>query len=233
MAFKKILSAVMAGAMVLSIGATAFASTTTPGTTTLEAADPYELTVEGTTDVPTLKIIVPESAGVIANPYRLSVDAQSIGGGATENGQVISPVQYIKNQSEVDVEVTAKAYGYVGGEAFFGTSANNDADKFANITFEMGSCDGTAAPTTYSNSVVLDASEEGKAVGDAAIKMGQSTDGTAVASDGAIGFHFTGTLNDATSTPWTENDTFGATIVFEFKSTANAAAGGGGGAGAP
>lgn len=226
MTFKKVLSAVLAGAMVLSMGMTAFATSTSSGVT-LESEDPYELTVEGTTQVPALKIVVPETASIIANPYRLSVDASSIGGTANESGQVISPVQYIKNMSLVDVEVTAKAYGYVDGEAFFGSAATSDADKFADISFEMGLCDGTQAPASYTaNTVKLDTSEEGKAVGAAGLTMTKSTDGTAVAATGAVGFHFTGDLNDETSTPWTEADTFGATIVFDFTAKANAAASG-------
>ena len=148
MAFKKIMSAVMAGAMVLSLGVTAFASSTSGGVT-LEGELGYELGVEGTTSVPTIKVVVPESAGVIANPYRITVDATAIGGTATESGQIISPVQYVKNLSLINVDIKTSAAGYVGGELTFGTfTAGTEKGKKADVSIEAALCDGTTAPTT-------------------------------------------------------------------------------------
>lgn len=221
MAFKKIMSAVMAGAMALSLGMTAFASSTSSGVT-LEGELGYELGVEGTTSVPTIKVIVPESAGVIANPYRITVDATAIGGTATESGQIISPVQYVKNLSLINVDIKTSAAGWVGGELTFGTfTAGTEKGKKADVSIEAALCNGTAAPTAYSETLKLTATETPVAVG--AVKtMAKSSDGTAVAANGALAFHFSGTMNDAPETPWTEEDTFGATLVFEFTGKANA-----------
>lgn len=224
MTFKKIMSAVMAGAMVLSLGVTAFASAA-PGTITLESADPFELPVTGTTEVPAIKITVPETVGVIANPYRLTVDATSIGGTATEAGQIISPVQYIKNYSKVDVDASVKAAGYVTGEVTFAsaTVAAAEKTKKAYVNLKMGTCNGTAAPTTYSNTLALTATETPVAVGSTPLTMLKSADGTTVDATGAIGFTFEGDLSTAPEVAWTPDDTFGATLFFEFTSKANAA----------
>lgn len=233
MAFKKIMSALMAGALVLSLGVPAFA-TNTPGTLTLETADPYEFTVEGSTAVPAIKIEVPETVGLIANPYALTVDAQNIGGTATEKGVIISPVQYIKNKSLVDIDVTATVAGYVGGEVeFSATTTNTETTKKAFVTFEMATCDGTTAPVTYPNSAVLKVlgdNDSPVAVGSSALTMAKSTDGTAVASTGAIAFHFKGdltpaekvvTTGDSAQAPWNDGDVFGATVVFNFTAKTN------------
>lgn len=223
MAFKKVMSAVMAGAMALSLGMTAFASSTSSGVT-LEGELGYELGVEGTTTVPTIKVVVPETAGVIANPYRMTVDAQGIGGTATENGQIISPVQYVKNLSLVDVDVKTSAAGWVGGELTFGTfTAGTEKGKKADVSIEIGLCDGTAAATSPTTAK-LAATETPTQVGTTLLTMAKS-DGATVASTGALSFQFTGTMNDAPETPWTEEDTFGATLVFEFTAKANAAGG--------
>ena len=233
MTFKKIMSAVMAGAMVLSLGATAFAA---PATVDLETVDPFELPVEGTTQVPTIKIQVPETVGIIANPYNLSVDATAIGGSATESGQIISPVQYIKNLTKgVDIEVKATVAGYVDGEVEFATGTTaTETTKKAYLQIEWGLCDGTAAPT-YGDTTTVAVIADGATptpVGATGLTMKASSDGTAVATNGAVGFHFKGdltpnekvvTTGDTAQTPWSEADTFGATVVFNFTPKTNAA----------
>lgn len=228
MTFKKIMSAVMAGAMVLSLGATAFASST-PGTITLETADPYEFSVESQTQVPAMKIVVPEAVGVIANPYKLTVDATSIGGTATESDVIISPVQYIKNLSLVDVDVKATVAGYVSDEVVFATADPDTTVKAkqAHVTFEMGLCDGSQAPGTYPNSVKLTATETPVAVGSSALTMLKSADGSTVGATGAVGFHFTGKLtpneqiDTSVQAPWNEGDVFGAAVAFTFTAKTN------------
>lgn len=219
MTFKKVLSALMAGAMVLSLGMTAFASATPPPVD-LETTDPYELVIEGETAVPTVKIVVPEFGGVIANPYKLTVDATKLGGTATESDQIVSPVQYVKNLTKADINVKATVYAYTDGEAFFGSAKKDDMDKWINASFEMGLCDGSTAPASYAEKIAaLEIKEEGQTTG--ALKMVQSADGSAVATNGAVGFHFTGTMNGTPAAPWTEGDIFGASIVFEFEPAAN------------
>lgn len=235
MTFKKIMSAVMAGAMVLSLGVPAFASSTSSGLT-LESADPYEFTVEGSTAVPAIKIVVPETVGMIANPYGLSVDLTTIGGTGNSSDVIVSPVQYIKNLSKVDVDVTATVAGYVDGEVEFATAAvtTSETKKKAFVELEMGLCNGTAAPGSYTNKAalkVLGDNENPVSLG-SALTMVKSTDGTTVANNGAVGFHFTGSLTsnekiqttgENAQSPWNEGDVFGANVVFNFTAKTNAA----------
>lgn len=238
MAFKKILSAVMAGAMVLSLGMTAFASSTSSGIT-LETADPYEFTVDGTTQVPALKIVVPETVGVIANPYGLTVDATAIGGGKEVTDKIVSPVQFIKNQSAVDIDVSATVAGYVGGEVEFATTAITDSvtKKQAFVTFEMAqTVTAETAPDAYTHKAVLSAAETPVEVkqGDAdkVVTMEKAGADGAVSAKGAVAFHFVGeltandkivTTGDNAQAPWNEEDVFGATVVFNFSAKTNAA----------
>ena len=62
MRFKKVLSAVMAGAMVLSMGLTAFA---TSGQVDLEGEGVYEIEVGSATQAATIKVKVPEAVGFV------------------------------------------------------------------------------------------------------------------------------------------------------------------------
>ena len=111
MTFKKVLSAVMAGAMVLSMGLTAFATAATPsGQVALEGEEVYEIEVGGATQVATIKVQVPEVVGFIVNPYKLDAKNEEIGIGTTGNTAIVSPLQKIVNKSDFKISVGGRSF---------------------------------------------------------------------------------------------------------------------------
>lgn len=233
MTFKKVLSAVMAGAMVLSMGLTAFATGTPTGTPTgqvkLEGEEGYEIEVGGATQVATIKVQVPEVVGFIVNPYRLDAKNEEIGITTAGDTQVVSPLQKIVNLSDFKISVGGTIYAYENSEeaklvaTLSSATAPAKPPKEAVINFVAKA--GTKADTTALKatgtgvaSVDLSTAKTDAGVALVAIQVDEK-DGT---SD-AYTFNFDGSAQDAPATAWTEGDTFGATISFTFTAVANAA----------
>lgn len=229
MTFKKVLSAVMAGAMVLSMGLTAFATATPAGQVELEGEEGYEIEVGGATQVATIKVQVPEVVGFIVNPYRLDAKNEEIGITTAGQTQVVSPLQKIVNLSDFKISVGGTIYAYENSEeaklvtTLTTPTAPAKAPKEAVISFLAKA--GTSADTnrleaTGSNdcSVDLSTAKTDAGVALTAVEVDEK-DGT----NTAYTFNFDGTAQDDPATAWTEGDTFGATISFTFTAVANAA----------
>lgn len=228
MTFKKVLSAVMAGAMVLSMGLTAFAAGTPAGQVELEGEEGYEIEVGGATQVATIKVQVPEVVGFIVNPYRLDAKNEEIGITTAGDTQVVSPLQKIVNLSDFKISVGGTIYAYENSEeaklvaTLSSATAPAKPPKEAVINFVAKA--GTKADTT-----ALKASDTGVASVDlstAKTDAGVALTAVEVEKKGgtneAYCFNFDGTAQDAPATAWTEGDTFGATISFTFTAVANA-----------
>lgn len=228
MAFKKIMSAVMAGAMVLSMGMTAFAASTEPN---FEGTDPLEIPVISGTQIPTIQLIVPEAVGMIANPYRLEVKNEELQMQAAESSQIISPVQYIQNKSDVAIDVKASIYGEAAETVKIVAAEGDvtkDNKKNAYIAFQMAKTAGTTAPadwTSPADELILNttATAENPITSSNAVQMKAKTSTT----ENAIAFHFTGKLQDDPETAWTEDDFINAGLIFNFTAVANADGGSG------
>ena len=203
MKMKKIMSAALAGAMALSMTATAFAA----GNGSIE--EPSEIEVTGTTKVPTISITVPTTAAVTLNPYKLDVTIDS----ATKQDQVISAVYYIVNGSDVAIETEATVTGVAEG-------ATTDKTKQVYMAFEWAqTSDGSTAPTSWSDTTALTTSAQ-----TVANKLTMDKTG---GTSPAIAFHFTSDAIAEPETPWTADDTVGATLAFTFAPKANTVASGG------
>lgn len=229
MTFKKVLSAVMAGAMVLSMGLTAFATGTPTGQVELEGEEGYEIEVGGATQVATIKVQVPEVVGFIVNPYRLDAKNEEIGITTAGDTQVVSPLQKIVNLSDFKISVGGTIYAYENSEeaklvaTLSSATAPAKPPKEAVINFVAKA--GTKADTT-----ALKASDTGvasvdlsTAKTDAGVALGAIQVDEKDGASNAYTFNFDGSAQDAPATAWTEGDTFGATISFTFTAVANAA----------
>lgn len=181
-----------------------------------DGSDPFELPVIGETRVPTVRLVAPESASFIVNPYRLEVNAEAIGGGAAETGQVICPAQYIENRSEVPVSVTVSVTGICADSVGF--SAAPPASGGAKTAFiqllTQAVADGQAPLTAAAEKTTLSLSEARPSP--VVLSAGGG-------SQPCLAFAFAGSAQDAPSEPWAEEDVFGAALVFEFKLMANPA----------
>lgn len=231
MTFKKIMSAVMAGAMVLSMGMTAFASSTPAGQTQLEGEEGYEIEVGSSTATAVIKVQVPDAVGFIVNPYRLDAKNDDLGITSTDDTQIVSPLQKIVNKSDFKIKVGGKIYGYENNpeEAkLVGTIATTAPAtgfaKEAKIEFcyeAGGNGDSTRLEaSSAANHIPLTNAEAGQDL--TAVEIDKTGD----ANDAYL-FNFDGEAQDAPAVAWTDGDTFGATIAFTFTAVANAAGGSG------
>lgn len=248
MKMKKLLSGAMAAAMALSISATALAADTIPEGFAEQSAT-GNVKITGSTQLPTIKVMLPTSGSVILNPYKLTVGS---GDDATTD-QVISDTQYITNRSNMAVRVTASVTGAVAGNAKFSPTSTTAepaegatalTSNSAYVVFEMiGADDSTTAVDSWDGAATAvlkvgavtaacaegaDDTAKNKATLMNAATIGE--DGTTPATtNGYIAFHLTGDAVSAPKTAWVAADKISATIAFSFSPEVVAAADEGGG----
>lgn len=214
---KKFASAALAGAMALSMSATAFAASTTEvGMDGL--ADGATVEVTGTTQTATVKILVPATGDIVLNPYELDYTVE--GAASPVQDQIISATQYIVNESNLPVKVSTKVTGTIEGADFATGSATAETDKKVNLNFNIAKM---AAATGDP------ASPESKALAKTEVAFTDITMDKKGGSNPVIGYNFSGDASENPDTPWTTDDIVGATIAFTFKLEGGTSGGGGGG----
>lgn len=155
MKIKKILSLVLASVMVLALAVPAFATETVIE----DISKGANVKVTGELAAPTIKVSVPTSAKLIANPFKLTVKKSDDNGLAADStDEIISPTQYISSSSNVDLWVSGTVTGtpstdvkLVTAEAADGrtwTDASKTKDMFLYMKMK----------TSADNSTELDAS---------------------------------------------------------------------------
>lgn len=220
MNFKKLISTAMAGVMALSLSVPAFASSGT-------------VKVDGSIQLPTINVVLPTTASMVMNPYKMSVKLDPRDPATAVQDQIVSSTMEVKNLSNIDVQVGIKVTGTIKNTtdtapAFKTSSAASSSTKEAYIyvAFEIGDTGLDVADTNGAgnNTVVLSTNETdvtnfapGAASADNTLKA--SADLKAPATDGVLGFKFFGDV--APVTTWTDKDTMAATIAFTFTPVAN------------
>lgn len=228
---KKVLSFVLAIALVLAVAVPAFA-TAAPGTT--EIVDPARLAtgvtnkITGQTSVGTLKVTVPTTNTVILNPYGLSLKIKDgvidNDNGTASTATVITPMQYIKSESTSKVKVSVVATGTVGGNAKLSPTAidNTDTDNCPTtnsvcLALVWGAASGTEPTAAVAFPSDLDSDTKHVVL---ATRASEKTEmETLVSGETAaqyMAFNLAGNAVKAPATPWTAKDTVGATLAFTF-----------------
>jgi len=214
---KKFFSALMAMSMAMALAIPAFASQTE----TLE--------YEASTQAPTINIEMPSAASVILNPYKMEV---TLSDGKTKlSDQIVSPTACIKNTSDIGLKVNVTYSAVVGGDVQVVSDTKTDitksTDKLVKLELTLGTVtkgDGSVAPT---GTALLVTDSEQSLYDATATKPTDNRISLAAASDKApnyLGIKLSGAAVAQPTEPWTENDTVGATLVFEFTPVANAGA---------
>ncbi len=218
---KKITSMFLALVMALALAVPAFASSGT-------------VKVDGSIQLPTINVVLPTTASMVMNPYKMSVKLDPKDPASAVQDQIVSPVMEVKNLSNIDVQVGIKVQGTIKNTtdtapAFKASSAAASTDKEAYIyvAFEIGDAglDVTDTNGSGGSTVVLDATEQevtdfaSTASAGNANTLKASADLKAPATDGVLGFKFFGDV--APVTTWTDKDTMAATIAFTFTPVAN------------
>lgn len=102
---KKLLSVIMAVAMIASLAVPAFA-------TGSGGAVDKNMDYSTETKTPTVTVTMPTSPQIFLNPYGMTVSVNSV----DYSSQIVNPVQYIKNETAAPLKVGLKATATVAGE---------------------------------------------------------------------------------------------------------------------
>lgn len=236
---KKVASTMLAGAMVAGLAIPAFAAEydSTAGTAN-EITDPSKLTattsVTSTVEVPTMKICVPKTGAIVANPYKLSVvvveaDSANSISEVSSDAQIINDASYIYNYSASKINVSATVTGKVGGAVKFATAAptNKTTDKQAYIYMKAEGVsndgvnkvnDASFSDTAYSkaNDILLSTTAVTKTNWVVMEAAEENTTGGGYDKPAGMAFKFFGSLTEQPTTSWTAKDTVSATVAFTF-----------------
>lgn len=220
MKLKNLASAALAGALAFSLSVPAFADAELSRTTEYE----------GTMNVPTIAITVPESGSVVLNPYKLAYTPQ---GGTESTDQIISATQHIKNESEVALKVSATVTGTLPTgkkDVTFATATTQNASKPLTTNaifmyFEIGpSSDGTSDAAWPEGYVAKpDADQEVKQI---LVKNGATTVNNMLTMEAGdttatyAAFRLTGDAVGAPTRAWADDDNVSASVAFTFTPTA-------------
>lgn len=233
---KKVLSVVLALAMVLALAVPAFASaqqTDTTMTDIAKAATGSSTEMKGETKVPTINIVVPKTSSIVVNPYQIKVKVDNV----DVQDTVIAPTSYITNKSDIKMEVYMTVTGKPGSGVTFvtaaptspaaGTTTTVGNDVF--LTFEAAPvADNTSEPDWGSaqgkTSVVVDRVAK-KLDGQGSNPAGITLDACAASgtdlTPNYIAYHVKGSAQTAPTKAWTATMTAGVTVAFTFKPVAN------------
>lgn len=217
MKFKKIMSAVLAGAMALSMSAVAFASGN-------------ETKVTGSTEVPTINVTVPTTAAFVVNPYGLSLDHDNDNATPDVTDQIISDVAYLKSTTETALRVTATVTGEAKGNTKLATATTQGAKAPTTnsvfLYFEIGKAtadDGNGDPTwgtaydaKATNQILVAAKATTKAD---VVVMDKCPDPTDADSATIAAYRLAGDAVSAPAVAWAATDTVDVTVAFTFLPT--------------
>lgn len=242
---KRIISLLMAAAMTLSVGVSAYATSTDVNITTSDKLSTGgTVKVTGETNVGVVKVTVPTAGKLVINPYSLNYKVDDT---TTKTDQVIYPTQYITSNSTASLDVTATVAGLPSNNAklvaepFDPVLAHAAGEKVPNNLFLVMQTKDVAAGVTptaptwtaidkdtditqgdfaddgngYFHALVVSTRGTATKVG----KLAASTDTADDAQQTYVAFRLAGLAEKNPSTPWTDKDKVTATIAFTFAPT--------------
>ncbi len=242
---KRIISLLMAAAMTLSVGVSAYATSTDVNITTSDKLSTGgTVKVTGETNVGVVKVTVPTAGKLVINPYSLNYN---VGDTTIKTDQVIYPTQYITSNSTASLDVTATVAGLPSNNAklvaepFNPVAQHTAGEKVPNNLFLVMQTQDVAAGGTpteptwdaidkdtditqgdfvddgngYFHALVVSARGTATKVG----KLAASADTTDDTKQTYVAFRLAGVAEKNPSTPWTDKDKVNATIAFTFAPT--------------
>jgi len=217
MKFKRMKSALLAGALALSLAAPAFAAT-----------DPLapSLAIKSETKVPTINLLMPTEPAIVLNPYKLKV---TLGTVKDSQDPIVSPVMSVTNLSDCPLQVGVKTTVKVGGAVALAADDTGFASAAAptvvlELKGEIGDKAGTALASPKSKVIntadtptdLTDFVNDGNVAAAATNTMAAGVNGKAAAAGGVFNFQFTGKAATNAKISWTAKDTVTPTITFNF-----------------
>lgn len=179
-------------------------------------SDSFGMTITGAYQAPKIEVVVPTTAEVVINPYRLPVAI----GSAETDAQIMSSPACIQNKSEVPVSVSVTAIGAVkeGSDMRLSsvtTQGTTLTSKSAFIYFEMQPADSADPDDVYwddgfdakKHLIIRTTAKTMKNI----VSLGMDGD------YGCFGaFRLAGDCVANPRKPWTEDDGIDVTISFTF-----------------
>lgn len=176
--------------------------------------------ISGSTNVPTIDVIIPKTGSAVLNPYKLSVTPA--GGTATTN-QIISAMQYVKSTSDVPLKVNISATATpTSNVTLSAKTAAAATTRQAYMYLNTKSIGSTATAPTESTvtfdafnkltSVVLTA---GKAVTLNGLELAAGN-----VNPSYLAFRLEGDMATAPTTAWTTADKVDVVVAFSFIASA-------------
>lgn len=110
---QKIISSLLAAALMVPLCTTAFAAatqptpTTVPGAELTEAKTTTDITIGSTIYLPTIKVSIKDGTSIITNPYKMDFDSDG-DGTADMNDSIISVPTVIESTSTIKMDINAK-----------------------------------------------------------------------------------------------------------------------------
>lgn len=211
---KKILSMVMAGALVFSVSSIAQAATINKDATSGKYAAP-EITAEGEYEVPTIDVTLSDTSSkkVAINPYGLTA---SISDTTDATAMLVNKTETITNGSVVALAVNATVKATPAGKAALATAEVKDTDTknsiFAYLQLDIGTTvkEDTAYNTKNANQVVFAAKETTKK---AMVTLADKTDAT----NSKAAYKILGNVATNPTAMWTSDDKVSFSIVYDFE----------------
>jgi len=213
---KKLASLILVLAMCLALGAPAFAG---------ETSMAGNLSTELTSQLPTLKLTLPETATIILNPYRNPVPDSAASATGIDKGdklQVMNGVFSITSTTTSKVYVKAVVTATTSGNTEFSATAVPvlAAGHKLNLTLTHTLAEGKTATVPVPDNVDMTKATNMKVISDSETTLEWTIPAAASSGDGAtrrVDMQFGGTCSDSPTEeegPWTESDTVSAAIVF-------------------
>jgi len=236
---KKLLSLLMAIAMVASLASTAFASDFEVGPTDpndpnlTDSTKTVTSTVKSKIKSPTIKVTIPTTNNVFLNPYKMKVEVDNV----AKYDEIVSIPGTIKSESDVKLDfsavVTGKAASGVTLEkASVGTKTTNSVYMFVYFA-NAADANAVKALTPPASPVFSGAGTNAIVVQGTASKSTKVLTLEAAPENGATfgGFGIGGDIVAAPTTPWTDKHTVDVTIAFSIAPVQGTGTGSGAGNG--
>ena len=245
---KKLLSLVMACAMIMSLAVPAFANYFSYESESSDSLTPDGIDFTVKVHVPTVKLSMPvissEGNPVVLNPYKLTYTTTANADNKLNNvgvtlqadaiKQVISPVFAIKNETDVALKFDVKATTTLDSSAAFAFNSSNisltEKAKKAYIALVIKKTEDTTGPIattseqtldpfdTANNEVVVLASGD-KSTSTSLIRKLAPIDSTHTTN--YLLFQFQGDMTREPTIGWTKDDVFTTTLEFTFTPQGN------------
>lgn len=194
------------------------ANTTIDDLADLEAGN--DMTITGTTNVPTISVIVPNTGSVVCNPYKLSVTVK----GTAYTDQIISAPQFIQNGSDVPLKVNIKGKATPSDTANISMATKAPTDKITDkqiyLFVNTKDCGTSAAKPA---SVEFDAFNKATSLvlgtADATLN-GVNLPAKDATGNAFLAFRLEGAMTPAPATAWATSDTVEVALTFSFVASA-------------